>query len=333
MTRTPPPLKRPPPPRRPRVQRPGRALTAKVSVYFARHAQVLLSSLGRLWRTPFATLMTAAVLGIALALPFGLQSLLTNAERLSSGWDGATQISLFLRADVSRDQALTLRDRLEHSGEIARVRYISPQQALDEFERLSGFGDVLTALDKNPLPGVLVVHPVLQQGSPAAVQALLARLRGYPEVDLAQLDMQWVKRLYAIMDMLNRGIQALAVLLALAVVLVVGNTIRLAIENRRDEIVITKLIGGTDAFIRRPFLYTGFWYGLFGALLAYGMIAGMLMALDGPVAALSGLYNSQFQLASLGAGNLFLLLASGIVLGLLGSAVAVRRHLRDIEPT
>ncbi len=326
MSRTPPPLKR---------ERPRRAssgLAARVSVYFARHAQVMLNSLGRLWRTPFATLMTAAVLGIALALPFGLQSLLTNAERLSSGWDGATQISLFLHQGVSEAQALDLRARLQRSGEVARVRYISPQAALDEFQRLSGFGDVLTALDKNPLPGVLVVHPVLQQGSAAAVQALLARLRQHPEVALAQLDMQWVKRLYAIMDMLSRGIQALAVLLALAVVLVVGNTIRLAIENRRDEIVIIKLIGGTDAFIRRPFLYTGFWYGLLGALLAYAMIALMLMALDGPVTALSGLYNSRFRLAALDGGTFMLLLGAGILLGLLGSALAVRRHLRDIEP-
>lgn len=302
-------------------------------MYFARHLQVFIGSLGRLSRAPLGTLMTSAVLGIALALPFGLSVLLENAERLSSGWDGATQVSLFLEREVSDERGRRLSETLAERPDIAETAFISREEALEEFQRLSGFGDVLDALESNPLPSVVVVRPAGAQLNPEGVEALVKRLKAYPEVELAQLDMQWVKRLYAIMDIVERGVHILALLLALAVVLVVGNTIRLAIQNRRDEIVITKLIGGTDAFIRRPFLYTGFWYGFFGSILAYLMIVGALFALRDPVRVLSGLYDSGFRLSSLETGTGAMLLGSGVLLGLLGSWLAVSRHLREIEPT
>lgn len=299
-------------------------------MYFTRHLQVFVGSLGRLSRAPLGTLMTSAVLGIALALPFGLSVLLDNAERLSSGWDGATQVSLFLEREVSEERGRRLSETLEERPDIAETTFISRGEALEEFQRMSGFGDVLDALESNPLPSVIVVRPTLK---PGGVEALVEGLKALPEVELAQLDMQWVKRLYAIMDIVERGVHILALLLALAVILVVGNTIRLAIENRRDEIVITKLIGGTDAFIRRPFLYTGFWYGFFGSILAYLMIVGALFALSEPVRVLSGLYDSGFRLAGLDAGTAGLLLGAGVLLGLIGSWLAVSRHLREIEPT
>ena len=312
---------------------PRRGLGHRLNVYLLRHLQVFFYTLGQLWRTPLATLMTAAVIGIALALPSGLQVLLNNAQRLSQGWDGATQISLFLQKGVSEERAQDMAGRLRARDDIASVEFISKDEALAEFRRLSGFGEALKALDSNPLPSVIVVHPARSVSGVDATRTLLKRLRALPGVDIAQLDMQWVKRLYAIMDIVRRGVSVLGLLLGLAVILVVGNTIRLAIQNRRDEIVIIKLIGGTDAFIRRPFLYTGFWYGLFGSLIAYFLVSGSLMVLGEPVQRLAGLYGSHFHLHSLDGGVTLALLASGILLGLLGSWVAVGRHLRSIEPT
>ena len=217
--------------------------------------------------------------------------------------------------------------------EIATVNYISREQALVEFTRLSGFGEALKALDDNPLPSVVVVTPALLHTSPAAAEKLLSRLKTLNHVDLAQLDMQWIQRLYAIMDIIQRTVEVLTILLALGVILVVGNTIRLAIQNRRDEIVIIKLIGGTDTFIRRPFLYSGFWYGLLGGLVAFCFVAVSVASLSGPIEQLAGLYRSQFSLHGLDLGTTLTLAGASILLGLSGSWLAVGRHLREIEPT
>ena len=307
-------------------------LTA-LRVYLSRHLQVFFYSLGVLSRSPFATLMTTAVIGIALALPSGLHVVLKNAQQLSGGWDGAAQISLFLKRAVPDDEANRLARQIQKLPEVANVSYISRREALQEFQRLSGFGDALEALKDNPLPSVLVIRPTPAASTPVATEKLLQRLQGYPPVDIAQLDMQWVKRLYVIMELVRRGVVVLAALLALAVLLVVGNTIRLAIQNRRDEIVVMKLIGGTDAFIRRPFLYTGFWYGLFGGVIAWLLVSLSLTILSDPVERLTGLYQSQFELTGLDAATTGMLIGSSILLGLAGSWLAVGRHLRDIEPT
>ena len=305
----------------------------KINAYFTHHLWVLVSSLGVLWRTPLATLMTAAVIGIALALPAGLHVLLQNVQQLSTGWEGTAQMSLFLKSGVPEARIKTLADKLRDWDGVAEVRYISRQQALAEFRELSGFGDALDSLAENPLPAVLVLRPTPAQAEPAAMEQLLERLRRLDAVDQAQLDMEWVRRLNGIIEVGKRGTLLLGVLLAMAILLVVGNTIRLTIFARREEIVITKLIGATNAFIRRPFLYTGFWYGLMGALIAWLLVAGFLGLLSGPVSQLSFLYDSQFRLAGLGLDTSLSLLLSGIVLGLAGSWLAVGRHLQAIEPT
>lgn len=311
-------------------ERPGLATTVKT--YLLRHAQVFFYSLGQLWRTPFAMLMTAAVIGIALALPTGLHILLNNAQAVSGGWDGVAKLSLYLKTSVSDDQAKTLRNRIRQMPEVAEVEYISRDQALAEFKRQSGFGDALTALDDNPLPAVLVITPKLQHNDAQAIQTLAEQLKRDKAVEFTQLDQQWLQRLYAIMDIVGRGVIILGTALALAVILVVGNTIRLAIQNRRQEIVVVKLIGGTDAFIRRPFLYTGFWYGLFGGIIALILVELALWVINGPVENLAGLYASHFSLHKLDAGTIFSLLTISILLGLGGSWLAVGRHLREIEP-
>ena len=305
----------------------------RVNAYFTHHLWVLISSLGTLWRTPFATFMTAAVIGIALALPAGLHVMLQNVQKLSTGWEGTAQMSLFIKEDVSEKSIQSLADKLRSWEGVADVRYISREQALAEFRESSGFGGALDSLDKNPLPAVLVVRPTSKAAEPAQMEVLLARARDLEPVDLAQLDMEWVRRLSGIIELGKRGVLLLAGLLALAILLVVGNTIRLTILNRRDEIVVTKLIGATNAFIRRPFLYTGFWYGLMGAILAWILVGIFLGLLNDPVSRLSFLYNSQFSLGGLDLETTAILLGSGVLLGLLGSWLAVGRHLQAIEPT
>ncbi|HSW52024.1 MAG TPA: permease-like cell division protein FtsX, partial [Sulfuricaulis sp.] len=260
--------------------------------YFLRHAQVFFYVLGQLWRTPVATLLTVAVIGITLALPAGLYVAIENVQRLASGWEDNGQISLFLKQDLSEPAIEKLSDRIRRLPAVSWVDYVSREAALAEFKKLSGFGEALGALERNPLPPVLVVHPAARHAHPKALQSLLQELRRYDEVELAQLDLEWVQRLYAMLDVARQGVLILTAGLAVAVLLIIGNTIRLAVLNRRDEIEIIKLIGGTNAFIRRPFLYSGTLQGLFGGFLAWLLIGLGLLLLSGPVHRLASLYGS-----------------------------------------
>ena len=304
-----------------------------LQVYLLRHMQVALNSLGRLYRAPLASLMTAAVIGIALALPAGLYLLTGNLQQLSTRWDGAASLSLFLQHTASERQAQTLREKLLSWPEIEHIDLISPEQAISEFRELSGFGDALDALEENPLPAVLAVKPVAESTDGESISRLLERLRKLPEIELAQLDLQWVKRFNAIVDIVQRSIWVMATLLGLAVLLITGNTIRLEIQSRREEIEVTKLIGATNAFIRRPFLYSGLWYGAIGALLATLLVELAFLQLATPVGQLAGLYQSGFSLQTLAFSDTLLLLLSGALLGLLGAWLAVGRHMSAIEPT
>ena len=308
-------------------------LITLLSSYFLRHLQVFFYSLGQLSRAPVSTLMTCMVIGIALALPAGLHTLLKNAQQLSGGWESTAQISVFLNNNIRTPQAKNLKSDIQKWPDVISVHYISREQALKEFQSLSGFGDALKALNTNPLPSVLIVKPILSTGkNEQTTQNLLNKLRNLKQTDKAQLDMQWVRRLYAIMNIVERGVLILGLLLALAVLLVVGNTIRLAIQNRHKEIVVMKLIGGTDAFIRRPFLYTGFWYGLFGGIIAWLLVSFTLLSISQPIEKLTMLYQNQFELNNMSFLTVLVLLGSSILLGLAGSWFAVGRHLREIEP-
>lgn len=299
------------------------------------HAQVLVSSLGRLYRTPLSSLMTVAVIAIALALPSGLLVILDNLQRLNANWDTSSSVSLFLKQTTGEAQAQRLARELEGWPNIVGVSIIDRAHALEEFRELSGFGDALLALESNPLPHVLEIRAdtTAAEDPERAMATLVDELGRLPEVELAQLDMQWLKRFAALMDIGRRGILVVGALLALAVLLIVGNTIRLDIQNRRDEIEVCKLIGATDAFIRRPFLYTGLWYGLLGALLAWILVSIGFWLVDAPVRRLAGLYDSSFLLSMLPWPGVGLLLLAGIALGLAGSWVAVGRHLDAIEPS
>ncbi|MBL1261432.1 MAG: cell division protein FtsX [Thiotrichaceae bacterium] len=301
--------------------------------YFKGHFQALFLSLGRVSRNPLSSLMTIAVIGIALALPAGLHVALKNVQGVSAGWEDAVQISLFLNQGIEAAEARRIAEKISAMPAIEEVVHVTPQQALGEFRQYSGFGDVLAVLDENPLPNVLLVRPTKAASEPLLVEPLLHELRNFSSVEMAQLDMEWLKRLYAIMAIGERGVLVLAALLALAVLLIVGNTIRLAIQNHRDEIEVQKLIGATDAFIQRPFLYSGLWQGVLGAMMAWLLVTLSLWLLQGPVQQLALLYSSNFSLGSLEPAGVLVVLSAGGLLGLLGAWLAVGRHLRDIEPT
>jgi cell division transport system permease protein len=303
-----------------------------VGAWIARHFQVGLGSLGHLLRTPLASLMTVAVIGIALALPTGLLVLMGNLERVVQDWDGPASISLFLAAEVGDEAAQALGERIGRRADVDGVDIIGRDAALAEFREHSGFAAALDALDENPLPAVILVRP-RNDDDAAAATVLTQALEKLPEVESAQLDLQWVKRLHGITEALRQGIHLLAVLLTLAVLLVIGNTIRLEILNRHEEIAICKLVGGTNAFVRRPFLYHGIWLGLLGGVTAWILVAASVILLDPAVSRLAELYHSGFRLLGPGPSESLALLAGGGGTGLVGAWIAVGRHLDAIEPS
>ena len=300
--------------------------------YLERHLQALVGSLGQLWRQRVNTLLTALVIGVSLALPATLLLGLATLRTATAGWDADARLTAYLKIDTPDAAAADLARKLgrELAGK-AEVALIDRAQALREFERDSGLGEALALLGENPLPAALVLTP-LGTADEAALARLSDRVRALPQVQDVQADLEWVRRLNALLELGRRTVWAFAGLLGAGVVLVTGNTIRLAIFNRRAEIEITKLIGGTDAFIRRPFLYWGLLQGFSGGVVATVLLLAVNIGLAGPVRTLAGLYGSALSLVTPGlVGGLGVLLL-GAGLGLAGAALAVRRHLREIEP-
>ncbi len=309
------------------------SLACQLKEFFIRHFQVFFYSLGQLSITPIATLMTSAALGIALSLPAGLFVTLDQAEQISSDFDNISQISLFMKKNITEQEVQVLKVELESLTEITQIKTINRKTALEEFKQNSGFGDALKALKNNPLPHLLIIYPNLDHQSPTQIDDLVKRLKKIKQVDIVQMDVQWLKRLYAIIHIAQRGVLIIASLLVLAVLLIIGNTIRLAIENRRNEIVVMKLIGGTDSFIRRPFLYTGFWYGFFGSFIAIILVNSSLIIINDPLANLTSLYGKNlFSLGLMDIPTSLGVLFGGCFLGFLGARLAVGKHLKDIEP-
>ena len=300
--------------------------------WFERHAQTLVGSVGRLWQHPFATLLTILVIGIALALPACLHLLVQNVREASGGWSNALDISIYMKQSATLAQAQQAAERIRKRRDVDEVTVIKADDALREFRRSSGFGDALDALKDNPLPHALVVRPDVEYRDATHVQALTTELRKLDGVDIVQLDTEWVSRFNAILDVIRRGVLLAAAFFALGILVIIGNTIRLDIENRRDEIEVTKLVGGSDAFVRRPFLYNGVWYGLGGALVAGLIVAVVVIVLSDPVRRIAGLYGSEFHLQGIGFVGWGALLLGGAALGWLGSFIVATRELREIEP-
>jgi cell division transport system permease protein len=303
-----------------------------LGTYGSHHAQALLGSLGRLARSPLASLLTALVIALALALPLALEVLIVNASRATGGLAEAVQVSVYVKRGVALPRVRELAQGLRKRPGIADVQVISADDALREFRQYSGFGAALQALQDNPLPHVIQLHPAANASTPQALDALERELHGWSEVDLVQVDSAWVKRLDALIDLVRQGLAITAAFLALGVLAVVGNTVRLEIQNRRAEIEVIKLVGGSNRFVRRPFLYTGTIYGLAGAMLAWVMVALTVWALTEPVARLARLYGSAYLLSGPARPEIGLLLAAGAVLGWIGAWASTGRHLRSIEP-
>ncbi len=302
--------------------------TAALRAWSRRHAFSLLSSLGTIARHPLASLMTFGVLAFALALPLALHVTLTNVERLGQQWERLDTLSVFLHPGLETPEVDRLVSRLSAWPQVLAVDPVSPDQGLAELSLQLGLSDAGGLLADNPLPWVLEVTPApgFQR------EALLARLHEEDGVSSVVVDLQWLERLDAMAEVLSRLVNLLAVLLALGVAVIIGNTIRLDIQNRSEEIEVMALVGATPAFIRRPFLYTGLWYGLIGGILAWLLVTAALLALDEPFRNLSRTYAETAGLLHPGREVLALVVGGSGLFGLIGSWLVVGQHLRRIDP-
>ncbi|MFZ2507224.1 MAG: permease-like cell division protein FtsX [Steroidobacteraceae bacterium] len=309
-----------------------RTLGGAASTWFERHAQTMVGSLGRLARQPLATVLTITVIGIALALPAALYLIVTNARAVTAGLGDTVQLSVYLRLSTTAEQAQKVARAIRARNEVGAAVLVSPDEGLAEFRAVSGIGEAMKALAENPLPWVLKLRPAADRDSAGAVESLAADLRSLPEVELVEADTAWVRRLHAILDALRQIVALAAVVLAFGVLAIVGNTIRLEINGRRAEIEVTKLVGGSNAFVRRPFLYSGFWQGLAGGFLAVALIGIGLFILEAPVERVAKAYGAAFALVGLAAREYLVIVGGGALLGLLGAWLAATFHLRRIEP-
>ncbi len=306
--------------------------TAPTLSSIGQHKTAFKYSLKQLWQTPLSTWITLAAIAIALSLPAGLHLLLLNLKTLTDDKREIPTISLFMQQNITVQQAKDRAELLSDLNEIDHVLVVTREDALEKFKQLTGFAETLETLKENPLPHVLVITPRMRLiSNPKVDLAKLARqLELYSDVDVVQMDIEWVQRLLAILHIADRSVLVISFLLALTVLLVVGNTIRLNIENRKEEIEVTKLIGATNSYIRRPFLYGGIWYGLFGGILSLVIVHFSLLFLISPVNDLARLYGSHFTISGLDVNATLFILAVSSVLGLLGAQLAVGKHLRQI---
>ncbi len=310
----------------------GPELRPNFLVRFAQgHAREMMFTLRRFYGNLSGALLTCFVIGITLALPASLHTMVRNINAVSYSWETTLQASLFLKDSTTPAQATALITKLKTRPGVAEAIYISRDQSLAEFKALSGFGAALDLLETNPLPAVITITPI-KGVERTVIDALVVELGQLPEVEVAKLDRQWLDRLYAALSLVQRLVLLIAGVLGLAVIVIVGNTIRLDIEAKRSEIVVMKLIGATNGFIRRPFLYTGLWYGLVGGAIAWLLVHAALLALSAPARELAGLYGSDFRLQGLPLAATLVMFAGGIVLGWIGAWWTVSRHLSGIEP-
>lgn len=296
------------------------------------HKEVAISSWQRLWKTPIANLLTWLTLAIALTLPAALLLLLSQAQHLGQQVNQSSHISVFLSPGTSNEHGQLLTTELSARPDIAKASYISAEQALVDFKNTSGLDDILASLTDNPLPATILIEPTNTSLSPDAIDKLTQELSHKGYIDQVLVDMAWLNRLQALLATSQRFTYSLALLLALGVLLVVGNTVRLQIESRKQEILVIKLVGGTDAYLRRPFLYAGFWAGLFAAFIAWTILQSGVIYLHQPLLSLAQSYQSEWQLQGLSLMGSFILVVTSCGLSVLGASLTVGRQLRLIEP-
>ena len=307
------------------------ATSNRITAYLLHHVQSLVFSLRKIYAAPATTIMTVAVIGITLSLPGGFYLFLKNIDAMSGDFRSSSQISLYLDLDISEKQARALEKQIAKSENVESTRFISRDLSLEEFRENSGFGKSIDTLSTNPLPHTIIVDPGISETF--AVRSLLKNLQAMPEVKIAKLDTEWLERLYTIIEIARRSVAIVTILFACAVLLIIGNTIRLDIQNRYQEIIVTKLVGATNAFIRRPFLYGGVWYGLLGGIISWLIVEIGYLAISGPLERLNLLYKSDMNLITFSLHDFIILITSSTLLGLAGSWIAVARHLNQIEPT
>lgn len=299
-------------------------------LYFTNHVRACLNGFNELANAPMATTMTLIVIAIAIALPVLLYLLLQNIQGLSHHWQQQT-ISLYLKNSISQPDLMQLKNQLQNNPEITSVDYVSPEQGLIEFSKLAHMNNSLRELPDNPLPPVLVIHPTERGQSPDHIQPLFNSVKNLPNVEQAQLDMAWVKRLYYLLTIGQRFMITLVILFGLGVILIVGNTIRLTTHHYRQEMLVLRLIGASSAFIRRPLLYRGWLYGLLGGSLAILFVSLILWWLSNPSELLAQTYHSTWVLNELPNHTAAIILGIASLLGWLGSWIAVERYLHTPE--
>ncbi|NOT84525.1 MAG: ABC transporter permease [Methylococcaceae bacterium] len=307
-------------------------LNSKLHAYLDAHAHALFSSLGRLTRAPAAFMMTVLVLAISMALSSSFYLMVKNFQQLTGNVEATNQISVFLKATVTAAKASALQEQLKLDPLVESVQLITPEQALAEFTANSGYGEAVNTLEQNPLPTVLLVLPKNALEDERGVQTLQSQLESLPEVDLAKSELQWVKRLRAIISLAKRTVFLLSLLFGFAVLLIIGNTIRLELQSRREEVQITQLVGATHAFIRRPFLYTGFWLGFLASIAAWFIVTVFLLFLRQPVQQLSEQYTGQFNLVFLDYAETLSLIGIASALGVLGAWWVLSSQLQALKP-
>ena len=297
--------------------------------WLLRHAQTAITSLGKHWEHPFSFILTSLTIGIALALPAGLFISMLNLSQVGGNWQDNGQISVFLHHNVSENRAAYFAEELQDWTEITHTQHQTAAESLAEFKTRFGMEDILANLSKNPLPAVVFATP--SHNNEAALNALTQRILAEPDVDSVQVDAAWLQRLRSLHDIGNRGVSLLGALLFSSVFLIIGNSIRLDILGRRAEIRILKLFGGTTAFVRRPFLYGGLWYGILGGIFAWVILLITFSLLHQPLDALSAQYGSSFNLHWHGLASLLSLPAIGALLGTISAGFTVHRCIREIE--
>lgn len=306
---------------------PARAAASPVGTWADHHAYSVVASLGRLFHRPWSTALTIGVMAVALALPLGLWLVLDNLARLGGSIDASREISVFLDQDVDTARAEALAGELRGRADVGSVVHRTPDEGLAELRERGQFGDAIDALDANPLPHVLIL-------TPGGDELLLAEsLRALPEAELVQHDIEWRHRLDGWLRFGGRVVWVLGVLLGLGALLVVGNTVRLDIQSRREELGVLQLLGATDGFIRRPFLYLGAWYGLAAGGVALALLAGAAYALQAPLAELAASYGAGFALRGFGPLGLTTVLGGAAALGWLGAGLVTGHFLRQTRPT
>jgi len=270
------------------------------------------------------------VLAVALALPGFLFSALSNVSRLSDSWDNENKISLFLQTDLSTAQVDNFVQNLLLRPDLIAIDLVDASQGLLEFKQQSGLSDILDSLESNPLPAVVYVLP--KNNSQEGLALLANELKALPQVEQAVLDLNWIKRFNGILLVIERAIVALSLLLAFAILLIIGNTIRLNVESRNEEILVSKLMGATNAWVRRPFLYSGVFYGVSAAVLALLILELAMLMMKTPILQLTQLYQSHFVLSGLGVIGSIVLISVSSILGLLGALISVNKFLAKQEP-